>query len=140
MASLFITAALSFLQQLDFHLLGLSPPDFSWFWRLMARVLPFIFSVTMFFLLYKFLPNAKVPGRLALKAATFAGVLWELSKTYFTRHITQGETFQHLYGSLTGVVVLMFWIYFSAAILLLGAEFAAAYHLDENPENPLAES
>jgi len=137
-ASLLITTALTTLQRLDLHLLGLSPSDFSWLWHLLARGLPFAFSVTMFFLLYKFLPNAKVPGKLAFFAAVVAGVLWELSKSFFARFIARGETFQHLYGSLTGVVVLMFWVYFSAAILLLGAEFGAAYHLDgqETPGGP----
>jgi membrane protein len=133
-ASLLMTTALTAFLRFGSRFLGLSPQDFSWLWHLTARLLPFVFSVTMFFLLYKFLPNTKVPARLAIKAAAVAGILWELSKSLFTRFIARGPTFQHLYGSLTGVVVLMFWIYFSAVILLLGAELAAAYHFDESGE------
>lgn len=128
--SLLVTSALTTITQMDIKVLGVGPKDFPWLWKLAATGLPYVFSVAMFFFLYKFLPNAKVPGMVAFKAAAVTGVAWEYSKTLFASFVAQEKTYQHLYGSLTSVVVFMFWLYFSAVILLLGAEFAAAYHFD----------
>ena len=89
----------------------------------------------MFFLLYKFLLNANVPSNLAFKAALVAGVLWEVSKGLFANLIEASAAQRGLiYGSLTGVIVLMFWIFVTGIILLLGAELAAAYHFAEEEE------
>ena len=129
-ASMLATAALTTIARLDIRVVGLSPRDFPWLWNILAALLPFVLSVIMFFLLYKFLPNASVPTGLALKAAACAGVAWEFSKILFARFIARHQTYEHLYGSLTGVVVFMLWIYLSAVILLMGAELAAAYHFD----------
>ena len=129
-ASMLATAALNTTARLDIKVLGLSPHDLPSLWNLLGALLPFVLSVIMFFLLYKFLLNASVPTGLALKAAAFAGVAWEFSKILFARFIARHQTYEHLYGSLTGVVVLMLWVYFSAVILLMGAELAAAYHFD----------
>jgi membrane protein len=133
-ASLLATTTLAALQHWQLKFLGITAPEFPWLWRLAMAALPFVLSITLFFLLYRFMPNAKVPGMLALKAATAAGVLWELSKSGFARFISREGTYQNMYGSLTNVVVFMLWIYVSAVILLLGAEFAAAYHFDERAE------
>jgi membrane protein len=129
--SLLATSTLAAVMHLEIKVLGVMPRDFPWLWKLTGQALPFLSSVLMFFLLYKFLPNTKVPGWLAFKAAVVAGIVWEYSKSVFSRFVAQEELYQHLYGSLSSVVVFMFWIYFSAVILLLGAELAAAYHFDE---------
>ena len=106
-----------------------------WFYQPSSALLPFVLSVAMFFLLYKFLPNANVPSNLAFKAALVAGVLWEVSKGLFANLIEASAAQRGLiYGSLTGVMVLMFWIFVSGIILLLGAELAAAYHFAEEGE------
>ncbi|NCO39138.1 MAG: hypothetical protein COZ06_29440 [Armatimonadetes bacterium CG_4_10_14_3_um_filter_66_18] len=139
-ASLLATTTLAALQHWQLRLFGITAPEFPRLWHLAMTALPFVLSITLFFLLYKFLPNAKVPGMLALKAATVAGVLWELSKSSFARFISRETTYQNLYGPLTNVVVFMLWIYVSALILLLGAEFAAAYHFDESEESRRAEA
>lgn len=132
--SLLVTTALTTITRLDIKILGVAARDFPWLWKLVSTALPFVFSVATFFLLYKFLPNATVPTGLAFKTAAIVGVLWEFSKSRFADFIAREEMYQHFYGSLTGVVVFMFWVYFSAIMLLLGAEVAAAYHFERSED------
>ncbi len=87
-----------------------------------------IFGLTslMLWLLYRVLPNRSVGGQAALGGALFAGLLWELAKWGFSWYLNSGfARFGLVYGSLASIVFLLLWLYFSAAILFLGAEIAA---------------
>lgn len=72
-------------------------------------------------------------GRLA--GAGFAAVAWEIAKHLFAWYVTSFASFA-VYGSLGVVVILMIWFYYSAVILVLGAELAAAWS-DPAPEGHL---
>jgi uncharacterized BrkB/YihY/UPF0761 family membrane protein len=56
-----------------------------------------------------------------------AVVTWEVAKTAFLKYIglTQITT---IYGSIGGIMILMFWLYISAGIVLWGMEFISASH------------
>ena len=59
-------------------------PTIQW---ILKYLLPFSLTVCMFFLIYKIIPNRRVHLKLALQAALFAGLLWELAKHLFTWYI-----------------------------------------------------
>ena len=44
--------------------------------------------------------------------------------------------YQSLYGSLAGVVILVIWVYYSAVIILIGAEIASIAQGDNIAEEP----
>ena len=85
--------------------------------------LPFINSIFAFFLLYMLVPNRRVRFVHALSGGFLAAVLFELSKIWFVFYVTHISTFEHIYGSLSVIPMLFFWIYLGWVVVLTGAEF-----------------
>lgn len=92
-----------------------------------ARFLGFLFSLAIFLLLYKFMPNTKTFWRYVWPGALLAAILFEIAKTLFVFYLDRFATYESVYGSVASVIILLVWIYISAFILILGAEFSAEY-------------
>jgi membrane protein len=125
-----LTAAVTALGSLDSRIPGL---EFGALSLRTAGLLPWLFSVAMVFLLYKFMPNTWVPWRLALSAAVPVGLLWEVSKRLFAAFVVSKGFYSGVYGPMGSFVLLMVWIYWSSVILLFGAEYAAAWQREGEP-------
>jgi len=95
--------------------------------RLALNISPMLLTTILFATLYQILPARAVPIRAALVGAAVAALFWQLLKVGFAYSLVYVHTYDRLYGSLSGVVILVVWIYYSMAILLLGAEIAADY-------------
>ncbi|MEI8032205.1 MAG: YihY family inner membrane protein [Chlorobiaceae bacterium] len=89
----------------------------------LLSLLPFANSVVAFFLLYMLVPNCRVRFLHAFSGALLAAVLFELSKIWFSFYIGHIATFQHIYGALSVIPMLFFWIYLGWVVVLTGAEF-----------------
>lgn len=75
--------------------------------------------------LLMFLPDAKVEWRDALVGGVMSAVLFSAGKKLFAFYLTHAGT-ASAFGAAGSLAVLLMWLYFSAAVLLLGAEFSAA--------------
>ncbi|ASL47296.1 hypothetical protein bAD24_III07870 [Burkholderia sp. AD24] len=75
--------------------------------------------------LLKFLPDDKVRWRDALVGGIVAAVLFSAGKKLFALYIAHAGMASS-FGAAGSLAVLLMWLYFSAAVLLLGAEFSAA--------------
>ncbi len=95
--------------------------------RVALNISPMLLTTILFATLYQILPSRPVPIRAALVGAAVAALFWQLLKVGFAYTLVYVHTYDRLYGSLSGVVILVVWIYYSMAILLLGAEIAADY-------------
>jgi len=89
----------------------------------LLSVLPFINSIFAFFLLYMLVPNRRVRFVHAMSGGFLAAVLFELSKIWFVFYVTHISTFEHIYGALSVIPMLFFWIYLGWVVVLTGAEF-----------------
>jgi membrane protein len=98
-----------------------------WSMGVLFALITLAINVTMFALIYKFLPNAPTTWRQAFAGGGVAGVLWELAKQGFAYYLARFAHYDKVYGTLGGLVVLLLWINYTASILFLGAEFAALY-------------
>ena len=92
-----------------------------------ARLLPFLFSLAIFFMIYKFVPNTVTHWRYIWPGALLAAIAFEVGKGFFIYYIDTFADFEMVYGSLGTVVVLMIWTYVSALTLIIGAEFTSEY-------------
>jgi len=92
-----------------------------------ARFLGFLFSFAIFLLLYKFIPNTKTYWRYVWPGALLAAILFEIAKTLFVLYLYHFASYESVYGSVASIIILLVWIYYSAFILILGAEFSAEY-------------
>lgn len=84
----------------------------------------FLFSwlvLTVFFaMIYTFVPSMKLKFRTQIPGAAFAAVVWSIASYIFSVYIEYFNGFG-TYGSLTTIVILMFWFYMMMYILLVGA-------------------
>ena len=92
-----------------------------------GRLIAFLLMFTVFLLLYKFVPNTKTHWRRIWPGALLAAALFELARTLFIFYLEHFANYQLIYGSITSIIVLLVWIYYSAFIMILGAEFTFQY-------------
>lgn len=131
-----MTTAATTIEVVDQQILGISLVSV---WLLVVqKLLPWFFAAAMFFLLYKFMPNTYVPPKLALYAAIPVSIVWNIMKEYFTGYVVTSGFYSEsgIYGPMASVVLLMVWIYFSAVIVLFGAEYAAALQAELKRKPP----
>lgn len=74
----------------------------------------------IFAMIYTFIPGRKLRFRKQLPGAAFAAVVWSIASYVFSVYIEYFNGFG-TYGSLTTIVILMFWFYMVMYILLVGA-------------------
>jgi len=86
-----------------------------------------VVSIGIFCLIYWFFPNLKVRWREALTGAVFTGIFWELAKNLFSLYVTRVVDYSKIFGSLTTIIILLLWLYYSAYIFLFGAELGYVY-------------
>jgi membrane protein len=86
-------------------------------WPIVAGVVLFTFAV-----IYYFAPAAKQKFRWISPGAVLAFVFWLLFSLAFSYYASNFGDYGATYGSLAGVILLMLYIYYSALIMLVGAE------------------
>jgi membrane protein len=77
------------------------------------------------------LPRLHVKFRHAFLGAAISTLLWWLAKWGFGVYLRHTMTWGIMYGSLLGIVAGLTFLYYSCAILLLGAEITAAFYRHE---------
>jgi YihY family inner membrane protein len=82
------------------------------------------FVALIYFMIYYFLPNGKVPVARVLPAAIATGILTEVGGVIYS--LTKPMVhFREVYGPFALSVTLLFWAYVGALILLFGAHLSA---------------
>jgi membrane protein len=90
-------------------------------------------TLVMFLLLYRLAPSSTIDWNDAIPGAILATFLFELAKRGFLLYLSVASDYDLVYGSLSSVIVLLIWLYISALVLLLGAEFAVRREKQEFP-------
>jgi membrane protein len=94
---------------------------------LLALLAPPAFSFVAFALIYYLIPQAKIHLRDIWLGALVAAVLFQVAQLAFGFYVSNFAHYDRLYGSLGAVIALLFFMYLSANILLLGGEITRAY-------------
>jgi membrane protein len=90
----------------------------------------------MAFLLYRYVPNLRLPTRALFAGALLTSVLtWAVTKV-LTYVFADFSHYNFIYGPLAGVMSFLFFVYVVSLILLLGAEFAYAWSQPIGPPGP----
>ena len=103
-------------------------------------VLPLAFLYLLGFALYYMIPTAKVDRKAARIAALVFAVACRLFTFFFSKYILSPlNRYDLLYGSVTAIVLLLLYIYFTAFIILYCAHLTAAItHYRQRREGILA--
>lgn len=99
-------------------------------WEILASlsnfIISFIVTMIMFALIYKIMPRVKIQWRDVWAGAFATALLFNLGKYLIGLYIGKSGVASG-YGTAGSLVALLLWIYYSAQIFLLGAEFTRVY-------------
>ncbi|MEO7775286.1 MAG: YihY/virulence factor BrkB family protein [Steroidobacteraceae bacterium] len=87
-------------------------------------IAPYLIVVSLFTVLYMWIPNTRVQLRPALIGALTAGVLWAGTSTLFTAMVVYTSRLTIVYAGFAIVVAVLLWTYFGWLILLAGAQLS----------------
>ena len=122
--SLGATGSLQVLSNLESGGVGMFEHDYI---KLVTRVLPFVFTLAIFLVIYKYVPNTKTHWRYIWPGALLAAIIFEVCKNLFVFYLDNFANYAKVYGSLGAVIAFLGWTYISSFILILGAEFSSEY-------------
>jgi membrane protein len=143
--SVLVTSVLLFLQQLAEKLPQRVLDRLPWlavggspFWQIIFALVSILVTVTLFVIVYRFMPNTNVSVRDAMPGAVTGGLMWEAAKYIFAWSLHYFH-YDQIYGSVGAVVAVLTWGYVSSLVLLFGAQLTAVFHR-EHPAEPVKAS
>ncbi|MDQ3282687.1 MAG: YihY/virulence factor BrkB family protein [Acidobacteriota bacterium] len=91
-------------------------------------IFSYVLTTTVFAMIYKVMPRAKVAWTDVLIGASVTSLLFTIGKSLIGIYIGRSGVTSG-FGAAGSLVMAMIWVYYSAQIFLLGAEFTWAYAL-----------
>ncbi|HZU98598.1 MAG TPA: YhjD/YihY/BrkB family envelope integrity protein [Planctomycetota bacterium] len=91
-----------------------------------SRLTSFVMVVVAFTLLYAFMPNTRVHMKPAIIAAVMASLAWGGSRWALANLSSSLVQYNTIYGGLATIPIMMFWLYISWLIVIIGAELTFA--------------
>jgi membrane protein len=129
LVSLVISALLSGLRDA----LNSTVPDIATAVRWANTIISFLLISLLFAAIYKFLPDRRLEWRDVGVGAVVTAVLFNLGKFLIGLYLGR-SAIGSAYGAAGSAVIVLLWIYYSAQIFLLGAEFTKAYAMWRDSE------
>ncbi|MCQ2740695.1 MAG: YihY family inner membrane protein [Alphaproteobacteria bacterium] len=105
---------------------------------LMQCILPTLFSLMSFILIYLLVPNKKVNFWHAFWGSVITIIGFAIMRKFFGTFIASSMTYTTLYGTMAAIPLLLVWLYLNWAVVIFGATFTAAldeYKDQKNIEN-----
>src|SRR6185503_3126525 len=120
--SLVKSAVISRLQ----HYMNNWLPGVPWVWQTANVVTSFLVVAALFAMIYKFLPDVVISWKDVWIGAAVTALLFSAGKYLIGIYLGRTAT-SSAFGAAGSLVVLLFWVYYSALISFLGAEFTQVY-------------
>ncbi len=95
-------------------------------WQIVNIVVSFTVVTFLFALIYKVIPDAKIAWSDVWIGAIVTSLLFSVGR-YLIGLYLGSSAIGSAYGAAGSLVILLVWVYYSAQILLLGAEFTQVY-------------
>ena len=108
--------------------------------RIITEVLAIVFSISLFYVTYRYASARRLPWRTVLLASTFTAVLFELAKRLYALYLANFTTFDTWGGdaNLAAAALFVLWVYYTAIVFLLGAVVAETWELRKMQERQRA--
>ena len=100
--------------------------DFLQLWQLLGGLILFLFTLFTFVLIYKLLPDAKISWRDVWVGSFVTAILFTAGQFLLVTYVTTSNM-ESLFGATSVLLIILTWVYFSAHLLLFGAEFTQVY-------------
>jgi membrane protein len=122
LVSLAVSALLAGLTQVIGTLLG----ETAFLAHVLDLLISFLFVTVLFAMIYKFLPDVRIEWRDVWIGAALTSLLFTIGKVLIGLYLgSSGVT--STYGAAGSLITVLLWVYYSALIFFLGAEFTQVY-------------
>jgi membrane protein len=122
------------------------PVALQWVVSILRFVVLAVLLILGLAVLYRYAPNRDEPKWTWVSwGSVVATVLWVLASIGFSIYVNSFGNYNKTYGALAGIIILMFWLYLTAVIVLVGAELNTEMELQtardttKGPEQPMGE-
>jgi len=123
---LLVSLVLSAMLSVIYDFLNRRFGEMAWLSWIIANVINITTVMLLFSVIFKVLPDAKVKWRDVMVGALFTAALFLIGKWAINIYLSRSSTLS-VYGAAGAVVLIILWVYYSAAILYFGAEFTKVY-------------
>jgi YihY family inner membrane protein len=99
--------------------------------RVSGEVLAITFSVSLFYVTYRYASLRRLPWQTALLASTFTALLFEVAKRLYGLYLANFASLEGPGGdaNVGAAVLFVLWVYYTAIVFLLGAVVAETWEL-----------
>lgn len=102
-------------------------PDLTiWIFNGINLAVAFVVISALFAIIFKFLPDVEIKWKDVRSGAIFTALLFMLGKYLIGLYI-QYSAQTSTYGAAGAIIIILLWVYYTAAILYIGAEFTQVY-------------
>src|SRR5207248_1554376 len=123
---LLVSLAVESLLQAVFHHLQTSFPSGGFVALSAYFIFDFLVVAVLFAMIFRFLPDAKIRWRDVWIGAGLTAAFFLIGKWALGLYLGSGAA-GSAYGAASSLITLLLWVYYSAQILLFGAEFTQVY-------------
>lgn len=109
------------------ELMNVLPGVTLWLWNVVNIGLTFFVISILFAIIFKFLPDVKIRWKDVRYGAFFTAILFMIGRYLIGLYVEFSATSFSAYGAAGSLIVILVWIYYTAAILYMGAEFTQVY-------------
>jgi len=107
-------------------------------WQVIQLLTTLALFTLLFTIVYKVFPPVRIRWREALAGGLFVGLVWQLGQKLMATYLI-GEHYS-AYGVVGSFIAVMLWMYYSSAVVFLGAEFVKAICTHCNPDRMAAQN
>ncbi|MFO7525656.1 MAG: YihY/virulence factor BrkB family protein [Ignavibacteriaceae bacterium] len=97
------------------------------FQRVFTALFSLLIMYFIFYSFYRFIPTIKIRSKSAFVGAGWAALLWVGMKIVFGYYLSNFGTWGRIYGAYALMVVIAFWIYYTSAVFIIGAEIGKLF-------------
>jgi membrane protein len=105
-------------------------------WMVLQVVLAVALLVALGAIVFKLLPNVKQRWPHVFVASAITTLLWIIATVLFRMYVQNFGSYNKMYGTIGGVIVLLTWMYYSMFVLLIGGELASELHQGSGATEP----
>ena len=95
-------------------------------WQVINMAVSLVVTTGLFAMIFKFVPDVKIAWRDVAVGAAVTAVLFTLGKFLIGVYLGTSGT-ANVFGAAGSLVIVFIWVYYSAQIVLFGAEFTQAW-------------
>jgi len=92
-----------------------------------SLALPFVLAAILFTLIFKYLPDVRLPWVSVLIGGIFTAILFFIGVYFIKLYISHSNT-ANLYQAAGSVIIIMLWVYYASVIFLFGATFTFSFN------------